>query len=775
MKINKIKITNDEYFDSTILNLFSKEDLVSVIYGKNGSGKTTLSNAIKQAKNNDINYSFLDENDQKIELSDEEKNNIYVFNEDYIDKNCKVDSDGINAIVLFGDVSELNEKINIYKKEIEDESKNIENRNIDKYHNHGNPSCIDDVKNKIIQKLQGEWSKRQQQIKKNAKKSPVTEQIMNSILDINFKKTKKEKIEDDYNDLYAITSKINPNQEKIDDFIIEFNNVDESKLVTELNAKYDKKETSDLVKRIIKSYENYNLVETTKKVISVHDNYCPLCFQAIDSVTSSNISKAIDSAFDETIENAQKELRNYSLNEIECSYDKYKKYISLDVLDDLNDEIVKYNEKIQKYKDFVNIKTNKIYDPLNISKLNLKENEDKIADVINNINSKIKTYNDIIDDYNENIKKLEELNKQLASFEIKEYKEELIKLKELEVKDIKANEESNNKIETNKSLIKELNAQKKNINVAMKEINKELSIIFSSSKRLYLQPGGDSEKYYIYSKGKKIKLNKLSTGERNLIALIYFIEEMKKECKENEYFKNELFVVIDDPISSFDFENKFSIYSYINKIIKELFEGNHNSKVIIMSHERDVVYTIIKKLDGIRLRDGSKIKHTSSHIYNKKLINLQINKKSDYTYLLDEVYEFAEIETIDETFVSKGNEIRKLIEIYSTFNYKRGIDELFSDEKIIKEIDDEKLRDYFKYKNYGIVLNAESHLQQQALQFPNIDSFDLFSEDEQIRIAREILCFMYLIHKTHIELHLEEKKVAKIKVWLEDIRKALNS
>lgn len=72
-------------------------------------------------------------------------------------------------------------------------------------------------------------------------------------------------------------------------------------------------------------------------------------------------------------------------------------------------------------------------------------------------------------------------------------------------------------------------------------------------------------------------------------------------------------------------------------------------------------------------------------------------------------------------------------------------------------------------------LNADSHTQELALQYPNYDTFDLFSAQEQIRIAREILYFLYLIHKNHVAAHLDAKQVKTIEKWIEDIKNKISN
>lgn len=51
-------------------------------------------------------------------------------------------------------------------------------------------------------------------------------------------------------------------------------------------------------------------------------------------------------------------------------------------------------------------------------------------------------------------------------------------------------------------------------------------------------------------------------------------------------------VIIDDPVSSFDFENKVGIISFIRYQINRIIKGNAHSKVLIFSHDLATVFDL---------------------------------------------------------------------------------------------------------------------------------------------------------------------------------------
>ena len=84
-----LKIKSSIFQETTNLNLFSGGNQLarsSLIFGRNGSGKSTLSRAVQQLKTNEGAaevVELIDENNNTVTLTDELKNSIFVFNENF--------------------------------------------------------------------------------------------------------------------------------------------------------------------------------------------------------------------------------------------------------------------------------------------------------------------------------------------------------------------------------------------------------------------------------------------------------------------------------------------------------------------------------------------------------------------------------------------------------------------------------------------------------------------------------------------------------------------
>ena len=121
--LKKIKLKGGFFNEEKELKLFMNEDRISVLYGKNGSGKSTISNAVRKAKgdvvDDIIQATLLDEKD----MAFVDTQCIHVFNEDYVSSRVKIRDDGLNAIILLGELGNLEDKILDLELRIEAESK----------------------------------------------------------------------------------------------------------------------------------------------------------------------------------------------------------------------------------------------------------------------------------------------------------------------------------------------------------------------------------------------------------------------------------------------------------------------------------------------------------------------------------------------------------------------------------------------------------------------------------------------------------------------------
>ena len=368
---------------------------------------------------------------------------------------------------------------------------------------------------------------------------------------------------------------------------------------------------------------------------------------------------------------------------------------------------------------------------------------------------------------------LQVLNKQRAYYEI-------LPIYETYLKQSKEKEDADSKFEqlkedalTKKKTLDELLAQKKNIMIAVDVINSNLRYIFFANDRLAIKVKDGV--YLLQSNKADVKPNDISLGERNIIALCYFFAEMLSGCAIEDAYTNEVLVVIDDPVSSFDFENKIGIISFLRSQMRKIMCGNRNSKLLVMTHDLPAVFDLEKTFNEIKAtaKDeiGTECNYLLLELKNRQLVDFRYKKRHEYSELLKTIYDFAVNGTPDNDMII-GNTMRRALETFSTFVYKKPIDAISCDKDVLSLLGEECYVTYFENLMYRLVLNGESHMEERAKTLVDADFVAVLSPDEKKRTARDILCFMYLLNPVHVKAHLADINDAdcQIQGWCSKIK-----
>lgn len=229
--------------------------------------------------------------------------------------------------------------------------------------------------------------------------------------------------------------------------------------------------------------------------------------------------------------------------------------------------------------------------------LNIKENFDKYIDLLDLLEKEKQNYNSSISDVNFIIKNLDNINNLLASYEIKANYEIFIKHNDEKSKQDNLLKEILTKKNYLEEQLTELELEKKNAKIAMDSINANLKYIFFSNNRLSID--FDNGRYILYSNGKRVKPENVSVGERNAIALCYFFNQIMKDKEEKDVYSLPYIIVIDDPVSSFDMDNRIGIITYLKYMISKFAIGNKLSKFLIMTHDLQFMFDVQKLIDEV--------------------------------------------------------------------------------------------------------------------------------------------------------------------------------
>lgn len=777
-----IKIQGKCFQSEVKLNFFEKEyHRFCLIYGKNGSGKSTISQAFDAVKQNNqplIASQIIDKSGAVIDLTNEDqKNNIFVFNEEYVNSKVKIKDNGLDVIVLLGDAADIDKKLQEREniREIRAQRKQGYERELKKYEDSQNTDSPLKYENDIVENLKSNFAERERIILGNTNKilrdktigfaKNIIENFRTDVNTNDLKRGFDEKLKS-YED---IRSDLNFTEE-----IRQLNFEDIKQLLLHRVEQKQLSPREEEIKQIIQSDQ------ITKNIMEGDSNICPYCFQKLTDEYKKEVLLSLEAIFNPEIQNHRVNLENRK-QEIQNSLNCLKNLPDIDKLDKGLFDTIKM--KIDNCQTEITEKLNqKIQNPF--VALNLDANFDNLVNELNlyldQLEQKRQAFMAQKDRANELKQELEELNKQIAYYEIKDnfnYYEEKLRIKQT----LNSKKDHNDRrLECISSKISELNAQRMQINIAQDKINEHLKYIFFKEGRLELGEPNEQGQYVLKSNGNKVKAKDVSTGERNAIALSYFFTEIFSGENMKEFYTKPKFIVIDDPISSFDFENRVGIMSFLNYQIRKIMTSCNNSRMIVLTHDLMSAFDmqkIISNLPKVEFYDERDNKNKKDVIFVQKELKdhqfVDFGKKySEYKTLLNEIYDYAskpkpenantDNNTIPEN-VNIGNNMRKVLEAFGTFNYQCGIEDIARDEVIVANLSPEQ-QTYFENLMYRLVLHGESHAEDKT---KTLDFFSCISEDEKQNTAKDILSLLYLLNKAHLQKYLQKEQVEKIGQWVE--------
>ena len=360
------------------------------------------------------------------------------------------------------------------------------------------------------------------------------------------------------------------------------------------------------------------------------------------------------------------------------------------------------------------------------------------------------------------------INKKIAHLQIGQaYRDYLKQQREMRAAEAKLQTKQKEVNETSEHL-KALELQKSNVGLAIENINNALDYVFFSHGRLSIELKND--KYYLKSNGNDVKPKSVSLGERNIIALCYFFTQILSNQDIGRLYQDEELVVIDDPISSFDFENKVGISSFLRYQTHKIIKGNAKSKILFLTHDLSTFSDLQKIADEMeksfkKQKLGVSIKGRAFELQGRTLSD-PIKSINEYRDLLNMIFSYAMGNTEGLSLVI-GNSMRRALEAFSTFIYGTGIAEVSFDPKVVKSLGNHSR--YFENLMYRLVLHGESHFETRVYALQDDLSFYRFiSEEEKQRTCKEVLCFMYCLNPDHIESHIPDA-IREIQKWMADI------
>ncbi len=430
-----------------------------------------------------------------------------------------------------------------------------------------------------------------------------------------------------------------------------------SRIYDMCNAPTEQFPSSELLSKVIVNSANTPFADFMKKINAstwvrqgheryhqVAQNQCPYCQQILPDDFESQLETCFDSAYEDNLS----QLKNYKHN-----YDLTAEQIIETLQKNLADPFLKFD--YIEYKDKLTIleKTveengriisDKINDPTKAVKLtDTSVLLEGLVSIIEQVNQQIKKNNDVV---NSKQQKQNECKKMvwghiafLLDSDVSSYLESKFKLEDKLKLAEKTNADAEQAARKLRSEISALNRQTINTSAAVESIN--LLLRDSGFQGFVLREKHNTPNVYEVVRENGQVADKLSEGERNFIAFLYFYELVKGTLSSNGFMMPKI-VVIDDPVSSMDSSALFIVSALVREMVEICYnnvdyltntgQGSFIKQIFILTHNtyfhREITYNQARRYNFVSFFLVEKIDNLSS-------IRLCTRNKSDAPTVLE--------------------------------------------------------------------------------------------------------------------------------------------
>lgn len=529
----------------------------NIIFGYNGRGKSSLAKGIIDSYNDGA----------------VDQNSFRLFNRDYVKETLLLNRDssfikGVKVTFNKKD-AEITKKI----KELEEKKYDTETLNEEI------KIKIENLRNKIDEIHDQNKGKAKIKKKKNNDKTSL-EEVLNSYQSYqeDLKLARKINDSDEYIKSFEADSETLQNEKDnllntiLPQFRIEKINSEDKKFLYETLAKYYK-DTNDI--------PPLEIIQWLEKGISLHsdtEKNCLFCHNSFDINEVKNRIKDYRENEKQKDINRLEKIKNilqYNLATIE-------KEISLNA----NLSVIEYDsKKIDKFKQSSHISENKKLIRIIDSKIKDMSKCFEISDCISGFESEIEKIDEEIK--KQRTKKINEFDSAINNIEaLAKGKIALLLIEKnisAELKTIKSEEKE--KLKQEKENVK-IDEQIRELKDALSEYNDFMIFLnmILESLGINIKLVLNEKNYYLQHtiEETNLTIDDISEGEKNLLSLLYFYFELYNDNSQNRFKNSIKLIVIDDPISSLDYANKFYVLEIVKQILNE-----RSPQIFVLTHSWD--------------------------------------------------------------------------------------------------------------------------------------------------------------------------------------------
>jgi len=674
-RITKIKNVGIlEHLDGTNL---ATPDLdfkkINIIFGWNGTGKTTLSRVVrclelgevcdKLKEHSTMEFDFKLHDDSILSENNKTKQNIRVFNKDFVEENIFEPStrDGQNVKPIFylgKEIIALTKEREEKEQKTKDEeviSREIANLSRDKENMGKDYAKL--IKDSLlgIKEYQfyniAHFTSRFEELKKEIEKGE-TSLVQEQLSEQDFEK--KLNVVKNYESLKTWVESIGLNSSTLN---LEFlQNID-----TLLGK------TVSIQKIIEKLRNDWELSKWVQEGLHIHVDRkspnCEFCGQTLPTSRTEDLEKHFNKDF--------KDLSDLISQKID---DLEKLKLA---------EVAKIpDEEVRHLAELLNAKVNIILGKLKEKQKNPLE---KVGFIENEILELVEALEKINSSSKETIASVVHVAKQLEQ-SIVASKFEIFNEKEKKIKDAEENKRKNHEeIEALDLKIKAGEKSIKDFEIPAGEINSDLEKFLGHSELKFESKKDAHDEVFYEIRRNGVVASNLSEGEKTAISLIYFLRKLSEDGFDP--LKGSVF--IDDPISSMDSQFMYAAYSFIISAIEKDTGELKVGQIVISTHNYEFFNLLKKKywrdnedhtkrrceLYMLRMKIGALGKRCSNIYELDKLLK---KFESDYQYLYSRLVEFEKATDTEKDDLMKiypyPNIARRVLETFLSFKYAARTD-----------------------------------------------------------------------------------------------------
>lgn len=774
-KVKDIQICGGCYNDGTTLDGILCQRM-NIVYGRNGSGKSSMAKAIfdfaRGADDPKFALSFVPE------LCEEAKDHIFVYSEDFVLNNVKLQKEGLEEIVMIGEQVDLSNKEDELKYK-----KDALEGNLEKCQASLNGHQTQKVQTEydLIRAIKGDYAGREKEFRGLVNKPKVNLDTIGTIYQAKAASSALS-IPTLVNEIADGTKRLRGamDAQKVawtaPDFLMpnllcRCSDLLEKKVQQVELDERDRHLMAILANPLLSHYVD----DARRDLIDGNATICPLCQQPLATGTLHDLEAQIQRVLNKDVEDYKTELVRAidSIVDIDCMAPSFPVDIYDADIRSFNDAVAKVNHALGEVRRRLKEKTNNLFNsdaPLDLG--DIGQLYESLAQSCQRLEADRDSFNQSIDDKKSLENELRKKNQMLAYLENKTLFDSYcatIDGIEKAHRNIADFMEQLNDI--NRQL-EDLESQRSQTKIAIDFINRCISSIFFDKDRLVLEQA--QGRFVLKSRGRSVAPDSVSTGERNIIGLAYFFASLFKNTSESTRYSQPYLVVIDDPVSSFDQDNRLGVMTFLREQLTDLLVKSNDSKVLVMSHDQrtiDLLVSIYGSAENYLNRKNHQSGHDECRVYElhrRASRIVQSRTKSEYAQMLNQLYNFAQDDDPEKIeYVGVGNTIRRVLETFAmmTFNtadYVRVVDSPHLRLYVPSDYNMEQVRNVYRRMLTRIVLNPESHSATRIDQ----DSYEsTFTRESLQKLAQCALTFIMCVNEQHLWTSLEKGWNDKVAEW----------